>query len=869
MSQADAGSGVQPLRLIFTGGLSNRLSKFLTKHNALLVAENVEYRVGDGAVWVAKGSDAAITNPNAPSGDTARAVEVIALESNIDVVLATSQTTSGVTTTGHLFSVPNTFGVFDYIGEINIEDTSGADDAFSPPPEFIRLDNHVYIVASAEIGKMQAVDLSDPENPEIIQWGPDEWDDFDPDDPDKGQTGTRLKWVCEWLYGHPFFEIGITPWSAYKTDYIWQPKPRAPGVDTSHWEYYKEQAWMTLGPNYIDAANNGYQPPWGHLESQIADPDRGDYYFWLTEYNEDTDKETSYSIDIVPIQYTPDIYFAQNDSYYGGGYNQLDWQNDATNTPHSLKQGPENSLVNGEPFGHDKAPSTPSGADTFGQGGANMMVTIDKSLLRDDTTHIRIYMSRRTGVWPEAAQVLNRDLYVASIRDDPTTPSTYNDPTLVGTRVVCGKADASSIFIGLPLEEPGIPIDDIPMTHDTNSGRWITTADSLGVFNANIGYFYILKETSRFPDLGVNLFPTVEAVVDGDEQGTVSQDAPPPKASFGTAYQGSLVTNDLDNPGLVRWSVSGKPDSFPVIFFYDLNDPLVSLRNMGRYMMILGRNKLVLCRYLPYEDVSAESVNGAFITITDSRGAMSHRTTAMFTHPKLGPSVAFFGGDSELWITNGNIPQRLTPQFDYTKHASIWDYTRVKLIDNPAKQRLELHYEPWDNPSFPGGAREYLTISYAPEHMLGDIALNVMGPIAHFNDHVAAVASGPTQVIAVSIEGTGYRVGVSSESAGATSVLSSVINPIGLGKDWMVYAMRTAYRAITGVLSQRVYSYDHGERTFDSGALNLNTPSAEGIIHENLQQKSEGMQFEFTGHTDGAIDVVEIDVDEGVGPLSD
>ena len=833
----------------------------------LLRADNTEYRVGDAGLWVTRSDTLIGPDGNiSPAALSYRTVEVIVLEEDLEVALTTAEDLNGRFTEAYVYMHRPPSSTSVLIDEINVRNAVAelGLDEYYPAPQLVRFGNYVYVFSGVEQGEQQYIDLSDIDDATVMPWGGTYWENFKGDS-ENGQTGTALKLECEWCVGM-INEDGAS--LNHQVAFIRDRKE-------SDTEYTYRQSALNAhlrdGPGHaVDAPREGYQHNRGHLypsnytaPDTVSEADMKNYDVWLTEWDDVNKIESSFSSDIQFLEYEPRHYNVRGDNYHLQYARTVNYVTDDTNTVHRLFQSRIGRAWGTSSF--DWSGTAPllqwpdtdlSSSSKYSSGGDLLLLKIQKSDIQSSTTHIKVYMSRRGGSFPEGAQVNNRDLFIGTPTPAPSATS------FQGFEVTTGDA----FFINLPPDEPGIPV--LPyaagfLEGNTSDGstRDLSNITSVNPWLLGNAFIYVGKPQNVFEALGSDRFPVINVVAGGSDVLVVPRNVPPPRATFGCVFNNSLVTNDLDNDGLVRWSVADIPGSFPAAYLYDLNDPFVSVRNMGRYMLIMGKNKTVLSRYLVYEDVSPENIQGAFLEIDDNRGALRHGLTAPFTHPSMGPCVAFVSNDGQLWVTNGNTPKMLTPQFDWAdvNMADAW------LVDNPAKQRLELHTNSGAIDDRVPVSDSYYTLSYHEGHLLGQFIPSVMGP----HDHKATMyAVGGGISASYVCDGNLYTVGTGSEGAGVPYILTSVINPAGLDREFMVYAMRTAYREVAGTLTQRVLGYDRGQQTFNSGDMDITDPDSPGIFHFSVQQGHSGMQLEIQGFDFGCVDAVEFDVDEGLGPLS-
>lgn len=255
---------------------------------------------------------------------------------------------------------------------------------------------------------------------------------------------------------------------------------------------------------------------------------------------------------------------------------------------------------------------------------------------------------------------------------------------------------------------------DQVMTFGGSSDRWFP-ADNSGLVDTDFGPNFMVQmnaigNTSVAMDYikvkvyfgttidSVIQFPTV-AYTFGDITAQVGKNGKPPSSSTGDVYEDQLVVNDVTNPGLIRYSYPGDPESFPSTYYLDFetrsNDRVTNIKVVNQRLIVMLRNSVYRCNYLPSERDASFDRGKAIEPIARDFGCVNEMCAATFTMDGTQERLAFVA-DTGIFITDGYTTNEWTADLDWRGSLDgfgianqTFTYTPIALINNAEEQRLE------------------------------------------------------------------------------------------------------------------------------------------------------------------------------------
>jgi len=221
-------------------------------------------------------------------------------------------------------------------------------------------------------------------------------------------------------------------------------------------------------------------------------------------------------------------------------------------------------------------------------------------------------------------------------------------------------------------------------------------------------------------------FPTV-AYTFGDITAQVSKNGPPPSSSTGDIYEDTLVVNDIQNPGLIRYSYPGDPEAFPGTYYLDFetreNDRVTNIKTVNNRLIVMLERAVYRVNYLPSERDASFDRGKAIEPISSSHGCVNEMCACVFS-PEGGGQLLAFVSDNGLHVTDGysfdTWSQNIIWRSRHTDGRNVFGshangFAAIALIDDRENQRLKFFYR---NGTTAGNDYLSLHISYGPRHLI-------------------------------------------------------------------------------------------------------------------------------------------------------
>jgi hypothetical protein len=205
---------------------------------------------------------------------------------------------------------------------------------------------------------------------------------------------------------------------------------------------------------------------------------------------------------------------------------------------------------------------------------------------------------------------------------------------------------------------------------------------------------------------------------------------PPPKATMGDTFQGSLVLNDVTAPSFIRYSLPDQPERFPAPYRMKMGTRRkgkITALKAYKQVLIVGMERAVKrVNYLPKE-VDTDFVQGAGLShedISATHGIVGPNAITDFDMPGMGPVVAYVSTIG-LRVTNGVDSRALNTDVllkDYV-HPDYWSKCILRAFPN--QKWLVLYYVP--KGSSHGVLSKCLVYSYSEDHIKGGATIVLSG----------------------------------------------------------------------------------------------------------------------------------------------
>jgi hypothetical protein len=211
---------------------------------------------------------------------------------------------------------------------------------------------------------------------------------------------------------------------------------------------------------------------------------------------------------------------------------------------------------------------------------------------------------------------------------------------------------------------------------------------------------------------------------------SVSRDDPP-LHKFNTAdtFQDSVVTNDMSDRSLVRYSVPSLPHSWPSLYWINFDtkqsDVVTCIKALGQIMIVGLEHQIWRINYLPRAGDPDFSRGRVKDLVAGDHGIVGPNAATSYTLPGGIPRIAYVS-ETGLNSTDGLTYRPLTRDIDWAKTLNQNELAGSILLNAQRLQSLILFYVPLGE----GSQRlQALFFSYAPEHLKNGM-LKVSGPVS-------------------------------------------------------------------------------------------------------------------------------------------
>lgn len=402
----------------------------------------------------------------------------------------------------------------------------------------------------------------------------------------------------------------------------------------------------------------------------------------------------------------------------------------------------------------------------------------------------------------------------------------------------------------------GFQIDEVPITDTT-------------IEDTRTGASPSAPSGPAYPVLSANIAGVVITV---PKYGTA------PLATVGDEFEGSLCTDDPDVPGLLRYSLAGDFDHFPVINGIQVGkkdgEKITMIKRLGRSLIVGTDLSLYRVATLPRADQDAGfNLDRTVELLEEDFGVVGQKMAVRFTSPQ-GPQLAYLTSGG-LRSTDGADTMLLTPHLKWRSHVEVSQLESSFMLNNPEKFRLEFYFAQTDEmPTlFTVGGRTN-TLPALPTHSLHvyydrsqirrDGLPKITGP------HPIAATAGclvregvRKRVYLATVQASNVNTHVVKADGGDSFIINTTEEDISIDlKTGMHYLGGIGGAAKLGSVSLHhgegaPYQEVRVERTVrNEGQEDLTTGDSVALDHEGLSTMStlaygsgEGFQFEIT-HSD-------------------
>lgn len=322
-------------------------------------------------------------------------------------------------------------------------------------------------------------------------------------------------------------------------------------------------------------------------------------------------------------------------------------------------------------------------------------------------------------------------------------------------------------------------------------------------FNAatlSVDYLKIKVYYGQIVASGNELIPfnAISLTIGGDTV-TSGADGPPPTSSTGDIFQDALVVNDTSKPTYIRYSLAGKPESFPEQYYIDLGfnqaQSITCIKTIGRVLVAATDRSIYRINSLPTED-DANFAGGRVLDLIDgSHGIVNPMAACLFNSASGRTELAFVGYDG-LYATDGFQIRCLSNDLDWNGSGTATSpdnfqrmilnnnndnfelllyYNNSGIVDDPCVWRLHFNYHPNHLKVVQGmGSSPKVSGPVAVQNVVGGGTANVRSATTFItNSIIDGIPQGHTRLLQGYVGGVGAYGGTITSDTSDPSIENS------------------------------------------------------------------------------------------------
>lgn len=330
--------------------------------------------------------------------------------------------------------------------------------------------------------------------------------------------------------------------------------------------------------------------------------------------------------------------------------------------------------------------------------GTNQIVvsTLSATGISDPVAQIKITMrARLQGGFTSSGVTLN-----TRISGDGGNSWSANVPITLTATAFTDVATAYSNYGATQLSTGDISNTNLRIRIDV-TGYKPTTGAGTGYVDID-GLKVEIKHNGTQP-IPIAPYPGIVLQV-GQEQFVTSKGGEPPVANVGCIFQGSLVTNDVSNKNMVRWSMAGEIDAFPALYFFPVTAPTgsseITYLGIVNNICIIGmKGAIARVNYLPTENDSSFTRDRIYDYISTELGILN-QSAATIVRLNDGREALAVVTTSGIYITDGFTIHKVDEDMDWGQivdamaagSTSIYSPANIILVNETFTENLMLFY---------------------------------------------------------------------------------------------------------------------------------------------------------------------------------
>lgn len=296
------------------------------------------------------------------------------------------------------------------------------------------------------------------------------------------------------------------------------------------------------------------------------------------------------------------------------------------------------------------------------------------------------------------------------------------------------------------------PVITRPATVNSDATHWAVFATAPGsVYPSGfqIAEVAIAETTIEDTRSGVNpgapagtAFGVLTAIVNGTAL-TVPKYGTAPLATVGDEFESSLVCDDVDLPGYLRYSLAGDWDHFPSFNAIRVGrregETITMIKRLGQALMVGTTVGLYRVSTLLRPDEAGFQLERTVTPIEEEFGVVNQKSATRFRAPD-GLLLEYLTGGG-VRVTDGVNSELWSRNLDWPNTVAREQLASAFIVNNPEKFRLELYYAQTGTPGrsytsagktagFAGVPTHALYFHYDRSHIRRDGQPKITGPHA-------------------------------------------------------------------------------------------------------------------------------------------
>jgi hypothetical protein len=190
-------------------------------------------------------------------------------------------------------------------------------------------------------------------------------------------------------------------------------------------------------------------------------------------------------------------------------------------------------------------------------------------------------------------------------------------------------------------------------------------------------------------------FPAIVLQV-GNITSVFGQNGEPPSASVGDIFEDSLVTNDISDKSIIRYSYPGNPDAFPSPYYVSMEtkdkDEVTAITSRQDRLIVGLKRHVARVDYLPSETDLGFSRGRCWSIVSSDHGIVGPTAATLVKPDSRATLVAFIDRYQGLCVTDGYSIRNVSKGIDFVSMVNPGMLHRCTLMNYPPNKCIILYY---------------------------------------------------------------------------------------------------------------------------------------------------------------------------------